>query len=45
MKLRTRLTLAFVLISAVPLGSMSRYRYKERQVNLAPGDTVLLMSA
>lgn len=33
-----------VSVEGVPLGSMSQYRYKERQVDLAPGDTVLLMS-
>ena len=33
-----------VAIESVPLGSMSRYRYQERQVHVATGDTVLLMS-
>ena len=31
-------------VEGIPLGSMTRYSYRERRVTLAPGDTVLLMS-
>jgi serine phosphatase RsbU (regulator of sigma subunit) len=31
-------------VQGLPLGAMSDYRYRERQVGLAPGDTVLLLS-
>jgi len=31
-------------VEGVPLGSMASYAYRERQVSLAPGDTLLLMS-
>ena len=31
-------------VEGVPLGAMSRYEYREVEVGLEPGDTVLLMS-
>jgi sigma-B regulation protein RsbU (phosphoserine phosphatase) len=37
-------TVEELAVEGVPLGSMARYKYKERQVELSPGDTVLLMS-
>lgn len=33
-----------VAVEGVPLGSMARSSYREREVRLAPGDTILLMS-
>lgn len=37
-------TVEEVAVEGVPLGSMAQYRYRERRVHLAAGDTVLLMS-
>lgn len=37
-------TVEELAVEGVPLGSMAGYQYKERQVELSPGDTVLLMS-
>lgn len=33
-----------IAVEGVPLGSMSEYRYREHQLEISPGDTVLLMS-
>lgn len=33
-----------ILIKGIPLGSMSNYAYREEDVNLSPGDVVVLMS-
>ena len=33
-----------VSLRGVPLGSLTAYSYRERSLNLAPGDVVVLMS-